>query len=51
MPSGGKRGKRTDVNLEKHLEKKRSVIRQIDNDPQFKSIVDHRWPMQTVSGI
>ena len=65
MPLGGKRGKRTELNLEKHLEKKRSVIRirnddnlcmaralvvaksKIDNDPQFKSVVDHRWPMQT----
>ena len=63
MPSGGKRGKRTELNLEKHLEKKKSVIRigsndnlcmaralvaakaKIDDDPQYKSIVDHRWPM------
>ena len=27
MPSGGKRGKRTDVNLERHSETKRSVVR------------------------
>ena len=65
MPSGGKGRKRTDVNLEKHLEKKRSVTRiqnkdnlcmaralvvakaKVDNDPQYKSIVDHRKPIQT----
>ena len=65
LPSGGKRGKRTNLNLEKHLEKKRSVIRiqnnddlcmaralvvakaKLDNNPQYKSIVDHRRPMQT----
>ena len=27
MPIGGKRSKRSDVNLEKHLEKKRSIVR------------------------
>ena len=65
MPSGGKGSKRADVNLEKHIEKQKSVIRiqnkddfcmacalvvaktKIDNNPQYKSIVDHRWPMQT----
>ena len=65
LPSGGKGGKRTNLNLEKHLEKKRSVIRiqnndnlcmaralvvakaKLDNNPQYKSIVDHRRPMQT----
>ena len=65
MPIGGKRSKRSEVNLEKHLEEKRSIIRirneddlctaralvvakaKLDNDPQYKSIVDHRWPMQT----
>ena len=31
MPIGGKRSKRTEVNLEKHMEKKRSVVR-IRND-------------------
>ena len=65
MPSGGKGSKRTDVNLEKHLEKKRTVVRiqnkdelcmaralvvakaKVDEDPQYKSIVDHRRPLQT----
>ena len=65
LPSGGKGGKRTNLNLEKHLEKKRSVIRiqnndnlcmaralvvakaKLDDNPQYKSIVDHRRPMQT----
>ena len=65
LPSGGKGGKRTSLNLEKHLEKKRSVIRiqnndelcmaralvvakaKLDTNPQYKSIVDHRRPMQT----
>ena len=65
MPSGGKGSKRSEINLEKHLEKKRSIVRiqndddlcmaralvvakaKLDNDPQYKSIVDHRWPMQT----
>ena len=32
MPSGGKGGKRIDVNLEKHLEKKTSVIRIQNHD-------------------
>ena len=53
------------MNLGKHLEKKRSIVRirndddlcmaralvvakaKLDNDPQYKSIVDHRRPMQT----
>ena len=65
MPLGGKGRKRTDVNLEKHLEKKRSVVciqnkdnlcmaqalvvakARVDEDPQYKSIVNHRRPMQT----
>ena len=65
MPIGGKGTKRSEVNLEKHLEKKRSLVRirnddnlcmaralvvakaKLDDDPQYKSIVDHRWPMQT----
>ena len=65
MPLGGKGRKRTEMNLEKHLEKKRAVVRiqntddlcmaralvvakaKIDEDPQYKSIVDHRRPMQT----
>ena len=65
MPSGGKGRKRTDVSLEKHLDKKKSVVRiqnnddlcmaralvvakaKADDNPQYKSIVDHRWPMQT----
>ena len=64
MPIGGKRSKRSEVNLGKHLEKKRSIVRirndgdlsmeralvvakaKLDNDPQYKSIVDHRRPMQ-----
>ena len=33
MPSGGKGSKRSEINLEKHLEKKRSIVRiQNDND-------------------
>ena len=65
MPIGGKRSKRTEVKLEKHLKKKRAIVRirnddelcmaralvvakaKLDDDPQYKSIVDHRWPMQT----
>ena len=65
LPSGGKGRKRANVNLEKHLERKKSVVRiqnkdnlcmacalvvakaKIDEDPQYKSIVDHRWAMQT----
>ena len=65
MPIGGKRSKRSEVNLGKHLEKKRSVVRirndddlcmvralvvakaKLDNDPQYKSIVDYRGTMQT----
>ena len=31
MPIGGKRSKRSEVNLEKHLEKKKSIMR-IQND-------------------
>ena len=31
MPSGGKGSKRSEINLEKHLEKKRSIVR-IQND-------------------
>ena len=65
MPSGGKRGKRTELSLERHLEKKKSVVciqnkddlcmaralvvakAKVDDDPQYKSIVDHRRTMQT----
>jgi hypothetical protein len=65
MPHGGRKTKRAEINLEKHLMKKRSIIRirnndqlclaralvvakaKIDNDPQYKSIVDHRRAMQT----
>ena len=65
MPSGGKGNKRSEINLEKHLQKKRSIVRiqndddlcmarafvvakaKLDNDPQYNSVVDHRWPMQT----
>ena len=65
MPHGGKGTKRSEVNLERHLTKKRSIIRiqnkeelclaralvvakaKIDNNSQYKSIVDHRWPLQT----
>ena len=65
MPHGGKGTKRASINIEKHLTKKRSIIRiqnkdelclaralivaraKIDNDPQYRSIVDHRWAMQT----
>ena len=63
MPVGGKGTKRSEVNLEKHLEKKKSIIRiqndelcmaralvvakaKLDDDPQYKSIADHRRPMQ-----
>ena len=65
MPVGGKGNKRLEVNLKKHLKKKKSIIRiqnedelcmaqalvvakaKLSNDPQYKSIVDHRRPMQT----
>ena len=65
MPIGGKGNKCSEVNLEKHLEKKRSIIRirneeelfmaralvvikaKLDNDSHYKSIADHRRPMQT----
>ena len=65
MPSSGKGSKRSEVNLEKHLQKKRSIVQiqnnddlcmarafvvakaKVDNDPQYKSIVDHRGTMQT----
>ena len=65
MPHGGKGTKRSEINLEKHLINKRSIIRiqnkdelclaralvvakaKIDNDSQYKSIVDHRRSMQT----
>ena len=64
MPSGGKGRKRTDVSLERHLEKKRSVVRiqnndlcmaralvvakaKVDDNPQYKSIADHRKSIQT----
>ena len=65
MPSGGKGSKRSEVNLKKHLQKKRSIVRiqndddlcmaralvvakaKLDNDQQYKSIVDHRGTMQT----
>ena len=65
MPSEGKGTKRSEVNLEKHLKKKKSIIRirneddlsmaralsvakaKLDNDPQYKSIADHRRAIQT----
>ena len=65
MPHGGKGTKRSQINLEKHLASKRSIIRiqnkdelclaralvvakaKIDNDEQYKSIVDHRGSLQT----
>jgi hypothetical protein len=65
MPHGGRGTKRSEVNLEKHLMDKRSIVRiqnkddlclaralvvaeaKIDNDSQYKSIVDHRRPLQT----
>ena len=65
MPSGGKGTKLSEINLEKHLAKKGSIIRiqnkheiclaqalvvsmaKIENDDQYKSIVDHRRPLQT----
>ena len=64
IPIGNKRSKRSKVNLEKHLEKKRTIVRirnddnscmaqalvvakaKLDDDPQYKSIVDNRWAMQ-----
>ena len=64
MPIGGKGSKCSEVNLGKHLGKKRSIVKirndddlcmaqalvvtkaKLDNDPQYKSIVDHRRPMQ-----
>ena len=64
MPNGGTGTKRSQINLEKHLVKKNSVIRiqntddtclaralvvsiaKIENQQQYKSIVDHRRPMQ-----
>jgi hypothetical protein len=64
MPQGGTGTKRSEINLEKHLTKKGSVIRiqnedeiclaralvvsiaKIENDSQYKTITDHRWPMQ-----
>jgi hypothetical protein len=65
MPNGGTGTKRSEINLEKHLAKKGSIIpiqnkdelclaralvvsiAKIENDSRYKSIVDHRWPMQT----
>ena len=65
MPNGGTGTKRSEINLEKHLAKKGSIIRiqnkdeiclaralvvsmaKIENDDQYKSIVDHRRPLQT----
>ena len=65
MPNGGNGSKRSEINLEKHLAKKGSIIRiqnkddlclaralvvsiaKIENDSRYKSIVDHRRPMQT----
>ena len=65
MPNGGTGTKRSEINLEKHLAKKGSVIRiqnkddlclaralvvsiaKIENDSRYKSIADHRWPLQT----
>ena len=64
MPQGGTGTKRSEINLEKHLTNKRSIIRvqnedeiclaralvvsiaKIENDSRYKSIIDHRWPMQ-----
>ena len=65
MPNGGTGTKRSEINLEKHLAKKGSVIRiqnkddlclaralivsiaKIEKDRRYKSIADHRWPLQT----
>ena len=65
MPNGGTGTKRSEINLEKHLAKKGSVIRiqnkddlclaralivsiaKIEKDSRYKSIADHRWPLQT----
>ena len=50
MPTGRKRSKRSEVNLEKHLDKKKSIVRirnEDDNDPRDRQIRDHRRPMQT----
>jgi hypothetical protein len=64
MPQGGTGTKRSEINLEKHLVNKRSIVRvqnedeiclaralvvsiaKIENDSRYKSIIDHRWPMQ-----
>ena len=65
MPNGGTGTKRSEINLEKHLIKKGSIIRiqnkddlclaralvvsiaKIENDSRYKSIANHRRPMQT----
>lgn len=65
MPRDGRGSKRSEINLEKHLAKKKSIVRfqnsddlclaralvvakaNIDNDPQYKSIVDHWRAMQS----
>ena len=65
MPNGGTGTKRSEINLEKHLAKKGSVIRiqnkddmclaralvvsiaKIENNSRYKTIIDHRWSMQT----
>ena len=65
MPQGGTGTKRSEINLEKHLTKKGSVIRiqnedeiclaralvvsiaKIENDSQYKVIVNHRRPQQS----
>ena len=64
IPHGGKGSKRSEINLEKHLIRKRSIVgiqnddlclaralvvktARIHDDPQYKSIVDHRWPLHT----
>ena len=41
IPTGGRGSKQREVNSEKHLKKNN------DNNPQYKSVVDYRQPMQT----
>ena len=65
MPNGGTKTKRSEINLENHLIKKRSIvciqnkddmclaralvvsIAKIENDSRYKTVIDHRWSMQT----
>ena len=59
MPSGGKGSKRSEINLEKHLEKKRSIVRIQNGDnlcmaralvvakAKYKYVADYRKPQQT----